>query len=70
MPMKSEKAVPAMLRITLVRSPIATPQSHRIRLRSLGLRRIRHTVLRPDTPQVHGLIDKLAYLLKVEKAQP
>jgi large subunit ribosomal protein L30 len=66
--MPSAKATPAMLKITLVRSPIATPRSHRICLRGLGLRRIRHTVVRPDTPQVQGLIHKLAYLLKVEKA--
>jgi large subunit ribosomal protein L30 len=59
-----------MLRITLVRSPIATPRSHRVWLKSLGLRRIRHSVLRPDTSQVHGLIQKLAYLVKVEKAKP
>jgi large subunit ribosomal protein L30 len=57
-----------MLKITLLRSPIGTPKSHRIILRALGLRRIRHTVLRPDTPQVKGLIHKLAYMVGVEKA--
>jgi large subunit ribosomal protein L30 len=57
-----------MLKITLVRSPIGTPRSHRILLRGLGLRRIRHTVLRPDNPQVQGLIHKLSYMIAVEKA--
>jgi large subunit ribosomal protein L30 len=57
-----------MLKITLVRSPIGTPRSHRILLRGLGLRRIRHTVVRPDTPQVQGLIHKLSYMIAVEKA--
>ena len=54
--------------ITLVRSPIGTPRSHRIILRGLGLRRLHHTVVRPNTPQVRGLIHKLSYLLDVREA--
>ena len=54
--------------ITLVRSPIGTPRSHRIILRGLGLRRLRHTVIRPNTPQVKGLVHKLSYLLEVRDA--
>ena len=60
---------PAMLKITLTRSPIGTPESHRILLRGLGLRRVRHTVVRPATSQVQGLIHKLSYLLAVENAK-
>ena len=66
--MSTQKGSPQMLKITLTRSPIGTPQSHRILLRSLGLRRIRHTVVRPDTAQVKGLIHKLSYMVSVEKA--
>ena len=54
--------------ITLVRSPIGTPRSHRIILRGLGLRRLHHTVIRPNTPQVRGLVHKLSYLLEVRDA--
>lgn len=57
-----------LLAITLTRSPIGTPRAHRVILRGLGLRRIRHTVLRPNTPQVRGLVHKLSYLLDVRKA--
>lgn len=57
-----------MLRITLVRSPIGTPKAHRVLLRGLGLRRMRHTVIRPNTAQVQGLIRKLSYLLDVREA--
>ena len=53
------------LAITLVRSPIGTPRAHRTILLGLGLRRIRHTVIRPNTPQVQGLVHKLSYLLNV-----
>jgi len=53
------------LRVTLRRSPIGTPMKHRLVLRGLGLRRIRQTVVRPDTPQVRGMIRKVGYLLEV-----
>ncbi|HLZ32993.1 MAG TPA: 50S ribosomal protein L30 [Nitrospira sp.] len=54
------------VRITLKRSPIGTPQRHRLVLRGLGLRKIRQSVVRPDTPQVRGLIHKVGYLLEVQ----
>ena len=53
--------------ITLVRSPIGTPARHRLVLRGLGLRKIRQTVRRPDTPQVRGIVAKIAYLLDVKR---
>ncbi|CUQ66724.1 50S ribosomal protein L30 [Candidatus Nitrospira inopinata] len=55
------------LRVTLRRSPIGTPDGHRRVLRGLGLRRIRQTVIHPDTPQVRGMIRKVWYLLEVGK---
>ena len=55
------------VRVTLRRSPIGTPERHRLVLRGLGLRRIRQTVIRPDTPQVRGMIHKVGYLLEVGK---
>lgn len=53
------------VRVTLRRSPIGTPEGHRLVLRGLGLRHIRQTVIRPDTPQVQGMIRKVGYLLEV-----
>jgi large subunit ribosomal protein L30 len=52
--------------ITLRRSPIGTPQKHRRVLSGLGLRKIRQTVTRPDTPQVRGMIGRVGYLLEVQ----
>ncbi len=54
------------LTITLKRSPIGTPYPHRLVLRGLGLRRLRQTVQRTDSPQVRGLIHKVSYLLEVK----
>jgi large subunit ribosomal protein L30 len=63
---KTTKGVPQGFVITLQRSPIGTPQKHRRVLSGLGLRKIRQTVMRPNTPQVRGMIDKVKYLLEVQ----
>jgi large subunit ribosomal protein L30 len=54
------------LKVTLVRSPIGTKQSHRACVRGLGLRKIRQTVELADTPSVRGMIHTVAYLVKCE----
>ena len=63
---KTTKTATQRVHITLKRSPIGTPQRHRLVLRGLGLRKIRQSVVRPDTPQVRGLIHKVGYLLEVQ----
>lgn len=65
-PAKTTKTATQSLRITLKRSPIGTPQRHRLVLHGLGLRKIRQSVVRPDTPQVRGLIHRVGYLLEVQ----
>lgn len=59
-------AVPRSLTIVLKRSPIGTAQRYRQVLYGLGLRRIRQSVVRPDTPQVRGMIQKVVHLLEVK----
>ncbi|HEY0228019.1 MAG TPA: 50S ribosomal protein L30 [Mycobacterium sp.] len=59
----------SQLRITQVRSTIGTRWKQRESLRTLGLRRIRHTVLREDTPQTRGLIAVVSHLVEVEPAE-
>jgi large subunit ribosomal protein L30 len=54
------------LKVTLIRSTIGTKESHRATVRGLGLRKLNHTVELEDTPAVHGMIRKVAYLLKWE----
>jgi large subunit ribosomal protein L30 len=54
------------LKVTLVKSPIGTKQSHRDCVRGLGLRRMNHTVEVEDTPAVRGMINKVYYLVKCE----
>ena len=63
---KTAKAASKGFLITLRRSPIGTPQKHRRVLSGFGLRKIRQTVTRPNTPQVRGMIGKVGYLLEVQ----
>jgi large subunit ribosomal protein L30 len=51
--------------VKLVRSPIGTKQSHRDTVRGLGLRKLNSESTLEDTPAVRGMIDKIAYLVKV-----
>ena len=52
------------IRVTQLRSALDKPQAQA--LQGLGLRRIRHTVERVDTPATRGLILKVRHLVKVE----
>jgi large subunit ribosomal protein L30 len=54
------------IRVTLVKSVNGRLQSHRDTVRGLGLRRMRHSVELADTPQIRGMINKVAYMLRVE----
>ncbi len=53
------------LTVTLVKSVAGTRQSHRDTVRGLGLRRINSMRVLEDTPAVRGMINKVAYLVKV-----
>ena len=55
------------LQITLVRSVIGRLPAHRACVRGLGLRRIGHTVQLPATPEIRGMVNKVAYMLEVEE---
>ncbi len=54
-----------MLKVQLVKSPIGTKVSHRATVRGLGLRKLNSVSELQDTPAVRGMINKIAYLVKV-----
>jgi large subunit ribosomal protein L30 len=60
----------AQLKITQVRSTIGARWKQRESLRTLGLRRIRHSVIRDDNPQTRGLIAVVRHLVEVQPAEP
>jgi large subunit ribosomal protein L30 len=52
-----------------VRSTIGARFKQRESLRTLGLRRIRDSVIRDDSPQTRGLIAVVRHLVEVEEAK-
>jgi large subunit ribosomal protein L30 len=55
-----------MIKVTLVKGLRGALGTHKATVRGLGLRRIRHTVERADTPAIRGMIRQVSYLVKVE----
>lgn len=53
------------IRIRQIRSGICTPIDQKQALKGLGLRRIRHEVVRADTPATRGQILKIRHLVEV-----
>lgn len=56
------------LKVTLVKSPAGTKESHRATVRGLGLRRLNSSRVLEDTPAVRGMVNKVYYLVKAEAA--
>ena len=54
------------IKVTQILSPIGFDKKQEVTLRSLGLRRIRHTVEVPDTIGIRGMIHKVRHMVKVE----
>jgi large subunit ribosomal protein L30 len=51
------------IKIKLIRSPICTPEKHKVMVRSLGLKKMNQVVVRPDTPSFRGFVKKIPHLL-------
>jgi len=66
-PTKKVATKKAILSVTLIKSFYGRLPAHRATVNGLGLKRINHTVELQDTPEVRGMINKVSYLLKVER---
>ena len=55
------------LAITQVKSANGTDKRQKDTLRTLGLRKIGHTVERPDSPQLRGMVHAVRHLVTVEE---
>ncbi len=55
----------ATIKIKLVKSPICTPEKHKVIVRSLGLKRMNQVVERPDNPSFRGMVKKVPHLLQI-----
>jgi large subunit ribosomal protein L30 len=59
----------AFLRITWTRSRIGHCAAHREVIRSLGLKRLNHTVVHKDNPSIRGMVRKVPYMLRVQEVE-
>jgi large subunit ribosomal protein L30 len=55
------------LNVTMTKSKFGRLPRHQACLTGLGLRKINQTVQIIDTPENRGMINKIAYMLKVEE---
>ena len=55
------------LKITLKKSVIGYNKKQKVTVRTLGLRKLHHTVEHVDTPQIRGMINKVIHLVDVDE---
>ena len=61
-------ATAKQIKVTQILSGIGGTRRQRETLKSLGLRKIRQSVVREDNASVRGMIAKVAHLVTVEEA--
>lgn len=59
----------AKLKVTQIRSIIDRKEPQKRTMAALGLRKIRHSVVHDDTPQIRGMIRAVQHLIKVEEVK-
>jgi len=55
------------LKLTLKKSNIGSTQKVRATLVGLGLTHTNKTIVRKDTPEIRGMVHKVAHLIEVEE---
>ncbi|MBP6820701.1 MAG: 50S ribosomal protein L30 [Acidobacteria bacterium] len=53
------------IKIQWYRSSIATPEKHKVVVRSLGFTKLNQIVERPDDQSIRGMIAKVPHLLRI-----
>jgi len=56
------------LKVTLVKSKFGRLKNHQACVTGLGLRKMHHSVVVANSPEIQGMINKISYLIKVEDA--
>lgn len=57
------------LKVTQLRSTVGKPRRQRDTVRALGLRRIRHSVVKDDRPEIRGMLARVSHLVAVEEVE-
>lgn len=56
-----------MLKITLRKSPIGYEKTQKLTVKALGLGKLNSSTIKPDNPQIRGMIRKITHMLEVEQ---
>ena len=56
-----------MLKVTLMKSPIASLPKHKATVKALGFRKVGQTLVKPDNAAIRGQIFAIKHMLKVEE---
>ncbi|MBQ3115783.1 MAG: 50S ribosomal protein L30 [Clostridia bacterium] len=63
----AKKKEASKIKVTLVKSTIAILPQHKKVVEALGLKKVNSFRIHEENPCILGMIDKVKYLLKVEK---
>lgn len=55
------------IKVTWTKSSIGCPETQKATIRSLGLRKLNHSVVKEDCPEIRGQVNKVKHLVKVEE---
>tara|TARA_B100000287_G_C20375819_1_gene679542 strand:- start:382 stop:561 length:180 start_codon:yes stop_codon:yes gene_type:complete len=58
-----------MLEIQLIKSPIGHKPKAKATISALGLKKLNQSVKKKDTPQIRGMIKKVAFLINVSEVK-
>ena len=58
-----------MLKIKLIKSPIGYKPNAKATITALGLKKLNHSVIKSDTPQIRGMISKVDFLISVSEVK-
>ena len=58
-----------MLEIKLIKSPIGYKPKAKATIIALGLKKLNHSVIKPDTPQLRGMLKKVEFLINVSEVK-
>ena len=57
------------IKITWIKSYIGYPETQRLTIKSLGLKKLHQSVIKEDTAQIRGQINKVQHLVAVETVE-
>ena len=59
----------SQIKVTQTKSIIGRRSDHRRTVRALGLKRINHSVIHDDSPQIRGMIHQVRHMVEVEEVK-